>query len=155
MGVLFPFNAKNPGLRSEDTEEVQILSQKHKSVLCTRLHYLTKQVTDKDLAIIGRETLKKVEKISSSKNFITKLAQRVKLLHQILFDSEFPKTKTTKKAITAGLLYFITPNDFLADNIPGLGYLDDAFIIRETWFKVYLDIKTYLDIKGIDESLYI
>lgn len=155
MGVLIPFNSGRHGRLPEDTEEVQILSEKHKTVLKNRLHNLTKLVTNKDLGIIRSQTLKKAEAVTGSKEYIRKLVLRVKIMHQMLFDSEYPKSEASRKILAAGLLYFISPNDFLEDDIPGLGYLDDAYIIRETWGKRLKEIKAYLSIKGIDENLYI
>lgn len=155
MGVLIPFHAAHPDSMPQDTEEMQILSTRHKTELKNRLHSLTKLVTDKDLGLIRSETIKKAEGITSSKEFVTKLVLRVKLLYQMLFDSEFPKSRTTSKTLTAGLLYFVNSGDFLADNIPGLGFLDDAYIIRETWRKSRKEITEYMSIKGIDENLYI
>lgn len=155
MGVLIPFSSVRHGQRPEESEEVQILSEKHKTVLKTRLHNLAKLVTDKDIENIRSQTLQKAEAITGSKEFVRKMILRVKIMHQMLFDSEFPKSEASRKYFTAGLLYFISPNDFLEDDIPGLGYLDDAYVIREIWKKRVKEIKRYLSANGIDENLYI
>lgn len=114
-------------------DEVRILSNRHREILKERLAFRIKTITNKDIATVRRDTLEKLEDIHSSKEFTVKMVQRVKVLYEMLFDNNFPKSREMEKAITAGLLYFISPEDFLPDDIPGLGYLDDAFIINEVW----------------------
>lgn len=154
MGVVIPFRQENTCTLFNNGEEAQILSKKHKNVLKERHRHLTKLVTTKDYGIIRRETLRKLETIRSSKEFVATMVFRVKILYQFLFDPEFAKSKSAEKAISAGLLYFITSGDFLSDNIPGLGYLDDAFIVKEVWEKFYAEISNYLDSKGLDTKQF-
>lgn len=129
-------------------DEKRILSEKHREILKHRLEFRIKTVTDKDIAVVRRDTLIKLEEIHSSMDFAVTMAQRIKLLYEILFDTGFSKSRSTKKTIAAGLLYFISPEDFLPDDIPGLGYLDDAYIINEVWEKVSFETKSYIKAKG-------
>lgn len=147
METVIPFN---PGRQCNDglpEGEAQILSDKHKEILKNRLQKHIKSITGKDIASIREETPKKLELIQGSKDFVIKLKQRVKLLHEILFDEGFSKSGETEKIIAAGLLYFISPKDLLPDDIPGLGYLDDAFVIKMVYDKVCNVIQTYLKTK--------
>ncbi len=148
-----------PGRRcpeeTADAEEGQILSKKHQEILKIRIDNLIKSITDQDITEISREVPQKLKEIHSSKEFILQLEQRVKLLYDLLFDWDFPKSRALEKTIAAGLFYFVSPADFLPDNIPGLGYLDDAFVIGEVWQKVSSDVKRYLRLKDLDLNTYI
>lgn len=46
-------------------------------------------------------------------------------------------------SITAGLLYFISPLDVIPDFIPGLGFLDDAYILGLVYKQVAKDLEKY------------
>lgn len=156
MGVLIPLSSvNNCKYRMPHGEEVQILSERHKEILKTRIKTRIKYITNYDIAFVRQNTLQKLAAVSGSKEFINKLASRARLLYNMLFDKDFPKTSTTKKTIAAGLLYFVSPGDFFPDDVPGLGYLDDAYVIREVWEIAFSDIQKYLTAKGLDESQYL
>lgn len=129
---------------SSNNEKTQILSEKHREILKEKLEIRIKTVTERDFAVIRRDTLVMLEDIHCSLNFTVTMTKRIKLLYELLFDTGFLKCRNTKKIIAAGLLYFISPEDFLPDDIPGLGYLDDAFIIDEVWEKVKNEIQCYV-----------
>lgn len=156
VGVLIPLN---PGHRCENTvpdgEEVKILSEKHKEILDSKLENLIKLGTTRDIETVRRGTLKKLEDVHSSKDFIVKMSHRIKLLYQLLFDSAYPKSRTTEKTITAGLFYFVSPGDFFSDEIPGLGYLDDAYIIKKTCEKTCPEIQDYLKINDLQNQFHL
>lgn len=156
MGTLIPFNHKEnkSGCSPLDKQSAQILSERHKDVLNYRLAVLTKSLTPSKLKTVYQETLNKLKDIHSSKEFVTEMTKRVILLHRILFDEGFPKTKSTEKNITAGLLYFLSPEDFLPDDIPGLGYLDDAYVIDRVFELECHQIVKYLQANGLNEKLY-
>lgn len=153
MGVVIPFKSEHYDHPLED-DATQILSDKHKSILRTRLKFLIRMVTDKELKVIHCETPKKLESIRSSKEFVNKMLLRVNILYQLLFDSDFPKSRATEKAIAAGLLYLVSTGDLMSDNIPGLGYLDDSYIISEVWKRISGEVSNYLVLQGLDTQMY-
>ncbi len=55
--------------------------------------------------------------------------------------TEIPTTSLI--AIVAGLIYFISPIDFIPDFIPVLGYLDDIFVIGVVFTQVAQDIERF------------
>lgn len=63
--------------------------------------------------------------ISQIMNF--PIAGTVILMFRYFNDEEIPKNK--KVLIATGLLYFVTPIDFIPDSIPILGLLDDIGIL--------------------------
>lgn len=138
-----------------DDEEVQILSEKHKKVLNNRLKTAIRLITARDMETVRRETPIKLAAIHSSKNFVVKLTLRVKLLYRFLLDNNFPKSRSAEKTIIAGLLYFISPGKFLPDDIPGLGYLDDAYVIKTVCDKVCHELQDYITANGLDETSYL
>jgi uncharacterized membrane protein YkvA (DUF1232 family) len=46
-------------------------------------------------------------------------------------------------AIVAGLLYFVSPIDFIPDFIAGLGFIDDAYILTMVYRQVAKDLEKY------------
>ena len=53
----------------------------------------------------------------------------------------------TIAAIVVALLYFISPIDLLPDFIPGLGYIDDAFVIGLAMKFIGDDMEKYRNLK--------
>ena len=49
----------------------------------------------------------------------------------------------TMIAIISALLYFVSPIDLIPDNIPVLGYGDDALVAATCWKLVESDVKEY------------
>ena len=155
MAIIIPFPNRQNNQSTEGGEEVQILSDKHKEVLETKLRNQIKSVSTKDITTVHSLAFDKIAKIRSHKPFVNKMLERIKLLYEILFDDSVELSKVSRKTITAGLLYFAAPKDFLPDDIPGLGYLDDAYIITLVWEKVGPEIQNYLSLKGWDERKYL
>lgn len=46
-------------------------------------------------------------------------------------------------AIVSALMYFVSPIDVIPDVIPGVGYVDDAFVVAACYKLVESDIKEY------------
>lgn len=156
MGLLIPFNPQNePETSLFEGEESEILSNSHKRVLKKRLQQIAKLITIKDLPRIYHDTPSKLASIKTSKEYVSKMAARIHLLHQMLFDNTFCKTKSVEKILAAGLMYFIHSEDFLSDDIPGLGYVDDAYVISTTWEKAQSEIKAYLSTRQLDIHVFI
>ncbi|WP_418791630.1 YkvA family protein [Phosphitispora sp. TUW77] len=155
MAIIIPFPNNQNAHEIQDGEESEILSEIHKQVLRNKLEEKARYISEQDIKIIKNQINIKLKNIHSRKTFIKKMLERIKLLYEMLFDQEIKLTKTVRKTVAAGLFYFISQKDFLADDIPGLGYLDDAYIIRLVWEKTGSEIQNYLAIKGKDERLYI
>jgi len=51
----------------------------------------------------------------------------------------------TIAAVTAAILYFVSPFDMMPDFIPGIGYIDDAAVIALCLRMVHADIEKYRD----------
>ena len=46
-------------------------------------------------------------------------------------------------AITSALIYLVSPVDLIPDNIPVIGYIDDAAVIKFCWSLVESDVEEY------------
>ena len=51
-------------------------------------------------------------------------------LTEIIQDENYRAPKRVRDAVLAGLAYFVNPDDLVPDQIPGLGFLDDAIMIK-------------------------
>lgn len=154
MAIIIPFPNNRNIHKIEDGEEIEILSEKHKQVLRDKLEEKIRYISEQDIKTIEKQTYIRLKKIRSRKLFVKKMQERIKLIYEMLFDREIKLAKAARKTVAAGLFYFISKEDLLSDDIPGLGYLDDAYIIRLVWEKVGSEIQNYLAIKGKDERLY-
>jgi len=98
------------------------------------------------------EAAKKVheafEKLEGMKDGpITMIIEDIKLMIEIIRDyingtyRQIPEG--TIIAILGALIYFLSPVDLIPDFIPGVGYIDDAFVIALVLKQVHDDLNNY------------
>jgi len=81
--------------------------------------------------IIGR-ALEMIEQVGESETpaFVQQRIDRLTHLIQMLRDDEWPLAETERSNILSALSYFADPEDIIPDNVPVLGYIDDAIMIE-------------------------
>lgn len=109
----------------------------------------SQQVTDADIKIIHDQMDEKLRKVKSSSNVIVKFLKRAKLLYDMLFDKDYKIEWSTKATIGTALLYFISPLDILPDFIPGIGLIDDAFMMVIVYNTLENEIRKYIYLKNL------
>jgi len=72
--------------------------------------------------------------IEETKEFINKFKNLpfindLKLLFEMITDKKYKVDKKTYLIIAGALAYAVLPTDIIPDFIPGIGFVDDAFVI--------------------------
>jgi uncharacterized membrane protein YkvA (DUF1232 family) len=93
---------------------------------------------DQDDVIAQARTL--VDSVRSSKkapHFVRESVTAIEDLVELIEDPHYKAPKTVVAKVVAALAYFANPDDLIPDEIPVLGFLDDAIMIKivETEFK--------------------
>jgi uncharacterized membrane protein YkvA (DUF1232 family) len=76
-------------------------------------------------------------------DFVTRRVTSLKKLISALSDEEWQLPDDEKTEILTSIAYFCEPEDLIPDNIPGLGYLDDAIMIELVIQDMSLDLQAY------------
>jgi uncharacterized membrane protein YkvA (DUF1232 family) len=99
-----------------------------------------KQVGDQDTEQVISAVNGLIERVRHAKKTPSFVQEAIGVLEDLIKmiqdpDYELPKTQRTE--VLAALSYFANPDDLIPDQIPGLGFLDDAIMIKimETEFK--------------------
>ena len=108
-----------------------------------------KLLKDKDKI---QDTLKRAfEKALENEGPIAEVFNDLKLLLSLVKDyisgayREIPYGSII--AAVAGILYFLSPIDFIPDFIPGIGLVDDVFVIGLVLKKIHSDLQRYKEWK--------
>ena len=81
----------------------------------------------------------------SAPAFVTERLQKLQLLIGMLKDIEWRLPQVEANRVLNALAYFAEPEDLIPDNIPGLGYLDDAIMIELICRELMHEIEAYRD----------
>jgi uncharacterized membrane protein YkvA (DUF1232 family) len=76
-------------------------------------------------------------------DFVSQRLVSLKRLINALNDAEWQLPEDERTEILTSLAYFTEPHDLVPDNIPGLGYLDDAIMIELVLQDMSLDLEAY------------
>ena len=71
-----------------------------------------------------------------------------KLLLGMLTDKTFTMDKTTWLLIAGAVAYAVMPMDVIPDFIPGMGFVDDAFVISSVMKKIADEVARYKEQAG-------
>jgi uncharacterized membrane protein YkvA (DUF1232 family) len=126
--------------------------------LRSRVEKQAASVTEKDAKKVvdrERELEKKLLEVPAK---LGKLLNQVKLLFELVrsyVNGSYRAVPWASIAMAvAALLYFLTPFDFIPDMIPGIGFIDDAFVVKFALTAIQSDLRAYCEAKGYDLSKY-
>ena len=85
--------------------------------------------------------------------FIADRLQKLRLMMQMISDVEWRLPHAEVKRVLNALAYFTDPDDLIPDEIPGLGYLDDAIMIELVLRELVPEIETYQEFCSLRAKL--
>jgi uncharacterized membrane protein YkvA (DUF1232 family) len=91
-----------------------------------------KNADPEDAPKIIREVKKLVSRVRSAKKvpgFVEQAIQTLEDLIQMIEDEDYDLPKSVSQSAVAALAYFANPQDVIPDDIPAIGFLDDAIMI--------------------------
>lgn len=77
--------------------------------------------------------------------YVRERIDRLQALTSMLDDKEWPITSAERERVLAALVYFCDPEDLIPDDIPGLGFLDDAIMVELAVRGLKHEIEAYQD----------
>ncbi len=80
---------------------------------------------------------------ASLPDFVRERMESLETLIEALEDNEWQMPEEEKKEILTSLAYFSEPHDLVPDEIPGLGYVDDAIMIELVIQDLSQDLHAY------------
>ncbi|WP_026375123.1 YkvA family protein [Aestuariibacter salexigens] len=110
---------------------------------------LMKVAIEKASALSEQEILEKASALckemesANVPDFVTSRLRSLELLVESVKDEEWQMPEDERKEILTSLAYFAEPHDLVPDNIPGLGYVDDAIMIELVIQDMSLDLEAY------------
>lgn len=78
----------------------------------------------------ARDVVEQVESSKKTPRFVTEAIGTLADLADLIVDEDYDAPKKVKDEVLAGIAYFSNPEDLIPDHIPGLGFLDDAIMVK-------------------------
>ena len=78
-------------------------------------------------------------------NFVLERIERLTSLIEMLRDTEWKLAAQERKNVISALAYFADPEDIIPDNVPVLGYIDDAIMIELVVTELKHEIEAFED----------
>jgi uncharacterized membrane protein YkvA (DUF1232 family) len=78
----------------------------------------------------ARDVVKRVRASKKTPRFVIDAIEVLADLTDIIQDEDYAAPTRVKSEVLAGLAYFTNPEDLIPDNVPGLGFLDDALMVK-------------------------
>jgi uncharacterized membrane protein YkvA (DUF1232 family) len=117
---------------------------KHFRLIMDEARKATIRMAPEDI-VAGAEELLNAVGETSSPGFITDRFHKLRLMINMLSDLEWRLPHQEATRVLNALAYFSEPEDLIPDNIPGVGFLDDAIMIELVVRELRHEIEAYQD----------
>jgi uncharacterized membrane protein YkvA (DUF1232 family) len=78
----------------------------------------------------ARDLVKTVRRVKKTPRFVIDAVESIEDLVALIEDEDYRAPKAVQAKVLAALAYFSNPDDLIPDEIPVLGFLDDAIMIK-------------------------
>ena len=102
------------------------------------------RMAPEDIVATAEDLLKDLAS-TSTPGFIRERIDKLRLLIRMMSDLEWRLPHQEATRVLNALAYFTEPEDLIPDNIPGLGFLDDAIMVELVVRELEHEIEAYQD----------
>jgi uncharacterized membrane protein YkvA (DUF1232 family) len=78
----------------------------------------------------ARDVVKRVRASKKTPRFVIEAIEVLSDLTDLIQDEAYAAPPRVKSEVLAALAYFTNPEDLIPDHVPGLGFLDDALMVK-------------------------
>ncbi len=78
----------------------------------------------------ARALVARVRGAPKTPRFVVEAIETLEDLAQLIEDKDYAVPRSVSDQVIAALAYFANPDDLIPDHIPGLGFLDDAIMVK-------------------------
>ena len=125
---------------------------KHFRLIMQEARRTASQLPPEDIVAAAEALLTNVEE-STAPGFIVDRLRNLRQMIQMLSDIEWRLPHQEAVRVLNALAYFAEPEDLIPDDIPGLGFLDDAIMIELVLRELKHEIEAYGDFCDYRERL--
>jgi uncharacterized membrane protein YkvA (DUF1232 family) len=123
-------------LSDEDLKHFQLIMKDARSVAA--------RIAPEEIVVAAEELLDRIDH-SGAPGFILERLGKLRLLIDMLSDIEWRLPHKEASRVLNALAYFAEPEDLIPDDIPGLGFLDDAIMVELIARELRHEIDAYRD----------
>ncbi len=140
--------------RDEDKRDQDALDPERQGKLRRSVGERARGISDEDIKRLLERERELEEKARRLPGKFERLIAQVKLLFEVVrayWKGDYREIPWSTVAMSVvALVYFLSPLDMIADYLPGLGYIDDAFVIGIVIASVKEDLKKYCEHMGYE-----